>query len=410
MMYVLIKIKLSMQYYTMEDGKILLMTKLKDPLFRKYIEMLFELAEHNARYNYSIANRAEIPIHSDIFIFEHQISEIPKEVIYILEKAGVIRRHRIYDDIIEIVNPDILIDVYNLLKKSYITSDNKEEEIVNNDEILNYLVKFVEPRVIDVQGIDIVKKVMLLQLFSEKDSTIRNRIHILLIGEPGTGKTLLLQWQAKVSDGIYRSLRITSAGLSGSLRLTDFNNNEPLLMKADGRILCLDEIDKISKDNLDPLLTAMEEGIVTLSGASMDTIYSAKIRVFASSNSNKFRKELIDRFDYIKYLRKLNFNEITKVISHIIDFSTDKDKQELYFEGMNIIRNHLKKVSNFRPKIINQKSVSKAISDILSKEPVVDSVRQSQKWIRFALAYAKMRKTDVTSDLIYELYDMLKEK
>lgn len=394
----------------------LLVIKLKDPIFRKYVELLFELIESNLKYNYKIVQELGIELTSDLFIFEEQIAEIPNDVIYILEKTGVIRRNPYFNNIIEVINTDVLFDAYRSLLSAKITTqeklDRSDSELlqeVSSEDILEFLTQFVEPRIKEVQGLDKVKKIMLLQLFSERDTTMRNRIHILLLGDPGTGKTLLLQWQAKVSDGLYRSLRVTYAGLGGSVRATEFFKQEPLLKKADGRILCLDEIDKMSKEDLDPLLNAMEEGVVTLSGATMDVMYEARVRVFASANRDTFRPELKDRFDYIKYLRKLRFREISSVITHLIDFMADKDLHKLYMEGIKIIRNHIESVKNFHPKIIDPKTVSRAIIDVLTEDESADTVRHSQKWLRFVLAYARMKRANVTADLVYELYDKIKE-
>ena len=79
----------------------LLVIKLKDPIFRKYVELLFELIESNLKYNYKIVQELGIELTSDLFIFEEQIAEIPNDVIYILEKTGVIRRNPYFNNIID---------------------------------------------------------------------------------------------------------------------------------------------------------------------------------------------------------------------------------------------------------------------------------------------------------------------
>lgn len=370
----------------------------------KILEKLLEIAETYQQYNRMVIKKIGIPIMSEYFVFEDQLKGFDKEVLDKLEKAGFIRRNKYDKSIIEIAD---IYSVYKTIILSQIKNIEKKIDISVKIESLSEIAKYVEPRIKNVQGLDVVKKIMVLQLFSEKDTHMRNRIHILLLGEPGTGKSVLLQWQANV-DGLYRSLRITKAGLSGSVRLNDFMSGDPLLKKANNKILCLDEIDKISNEDLDPLLSAMEEGIVTLSGATMDTVYDAKIRVFAASNRDNFRTELLDRFDYIKRLRRLTNKEIQSVIKHLINEISDEEPRTLM--SIEFFKRLIKLRRDFHPKLVRKDLITSYILDAIEKDPKVDGVRHAQKWIRFALAYAKLKGTDVTADLIIELRNEINNK
>jgi len=265
------------------------------------------------------------------------------------------------------------------------------------------LLEYVAPHVKETPLIREIKKVMLLQLFSDGDRGIRTRIHIGIVGVPGTGKTLLLQWQADVSDGLMVSLRATSAGLSGSLNPEALQNSPPILMAADGRILCIDEADKIKQNELDPLLTAMEEGRVVLSGAQVKIEYPSRVRVFLSSNRKTFRQELIDRFDLFAFFRRYSKSEVKEVISHLVDISNNP---EIIESGNELIKKYIIYTGKFYPKIENNAEVSRVISEIVEKTNI-DSVRAGLRWLRFAYAYARINRTNITADTVWEVYNII---
>jgi len=381
------------------------------------IRILVETAEANKIYYYLKLNKYNLPVRSDLFVFLEDLPNFPESYLKKLESVGIIRRNPIFPNIIEIVDVDSVIQAINLL------SNNNSKEIIQESvrtieeierepkkDYISELLPYVAPHVEEVQGLDKVKVAMLLQLFSCRDlPNLRNRIHILLVGDPGTGKTVLLKWITDVGDGLYRSLRMTAAGLGGSLRSIAYMDNKPLLQRANGKILALDEIDKLNREDLDPLLSAMEEGIVTLSGAELDVTYEAKVRIIAAANRRtKMRPELIDRFDYYRQLRKLTKREISSVIERIVDFVSTEEKSNYLEVGKMIIKRLIRKRSKFIPKITDPDGVKNEIDNILAKTGMgLDSVRQTQKWLRFAYAYAKINKVNVNGAVVKKVYELL---
>ncbi|MGC9133277.1 MAG: AAA family ATPase [Nanopusillaceae archaeon] len=368
----------------------------------KDLKNLFEFLEYALPYYHDKAKLIGIPIYSDIIVFEDDLMGlVSQNTIRFLFDNQIARRNPYYPRIIEIVSINKLLDMINEYKRYKDLEINNSKITLKNpfDDLLQYVAPYVK----DSGIIPLVKKIMLLQLFSDGDPGFRSRIHIALLGDPGTGKTLLLQWQANVSEGIYLSLRTTSAGLSGSLNPEAFEASPPPLMAANGKILCIDEADKINNRDLDPLLSAMEEGRVILTGARMHIGYDAKVRIMISSNRTKFRPELLDRFDLVASFKTPTKKEIKDIVGHVIEHSSN---YELYNRGDDIIRSYIKFTEGFIPRIKDINGVKNAIGDII-EESKENSVRGSIKWLRFAYAYAKINKTHITDKIVYEVYDKI---
>ena len=393
-------------------------------LLLKATRHILEIAEATRHYNYNLINKNNIPIRSDIFVLESDVSHIPKNILEELEELGIIKRNPLYPFIIEIMNIDEIIEAATLSKN--MTSLPKEiNKMVNEKledvkirphnslDLIEKLLPYTAPHVENVKDIEQVKKGVILQMFSARDMpriNLRNRIHILMVGDPGTGKSLLLSWVVNASGGIYRSLKVTQAGLTGSLRWEHFIKNEPLLKKADGKILALDEIDKISKEDLDPLLTAMEEGKVTMSGAELDVKYNARVRVIAAANSiRKFRREFLDRFDLRKMLTRPNYKEISQIIDRVVTYASEDEEGRTIIMSRKLFRRLLEKRRNFQPKIIDKVGVKEEMDKIISKEGG-DTVRQIQKWLRFSFAFARLHGVNVNGEVVKKTYETLSKK
>jgi len=375
---------------------------LKDVKRLRSLKNLLEFLEYNLWYYHKLVNKANIPVYSDIIVtFDDLMSFIDEDTYKLLLENNIIRHNPINDRIIEFINIDKLIELINLITES--KSYKLPIDLLKSKNPYLELLEYVAPHVKETPLIKEIKKVMLLQLFSDGDRGIRTRIHIGIVGAPGTGKTLLLQWQTDVSNGLMISLRATSAGLSGSLNPEALHNSPPILMVADGKVLCIDEADKIRQNELDPLLTAMEEGKVILSGAQVKIEYPSRVRVFLSSNRKTFRQELIDRFDLFAFFKKYSKSEVKEVISHLVDVSNNP---EILEHGKELIRKYIEYSKKFYPKIENNTEVSKVISEIVEKTNT-DSVRAGLKWLRFAYAYARINRTNITADAVWEIYNII---
>ena len=189
------------------------------------------------------------------------------------------------------------------------------------DEILG----LIAPNII---GLDKVKRAGLYQLFA------REKVHILLLGDPATGKTDVLRSVSELAP-------VSSYGLgSGSSKagLTVVKQGKELikglLPMADQGIACIDELNLLRNTDRAGLLNAMEKGFVTYDKGDTHVRMDARINVFATANPEgdrfvgksmsilkrqlPFDSALLSRFHLVFLIRKPDTQEFLKITDKII--------------------------------------------------------------------------------------------
>ncbi len=163
------------------------------------------------------------------------------------------------------------IDVQQkVLEEIEITREDEEKikEMARDPWIREKIIASIAPA---IYGHWDIKEAIALQLFGGvpkplPDGTrIRGDIHILLVGDPGTAKSQLLQYTARIAPrGIYTSGKgSTAAGLTASV-LRDKSTGEyyleaGALVIADGGIAAIDEIDKMREEDRSAIHEALEQ-------------------------------------------------------------------------------------------------------------------------------------------------------
>lgn len=92
---------------------------------------------------------------------------------------------------------------------------------------------------------------------------------MILWGPPGVGKTTLANIISKVQDRVFYSLSAISSGVK-DVRETIDNAKRVRFFNSANPILFIDEIHRFSKAQQDSLLGAVEQGIITLIGATTE--------------------------------------------------------------------------------------------------------------------------------------------
>jgi len=112
-------------------------------------------------------------------------------------------------------------------------------------------------------------------------------IHVLFIGPPGVGKTLLLEAVSKARGAV-----MFTAGSATKAGIRD------LILSYRPRVLVIDELDKISDPkDLSVLLSLMWEGKVYVTMKTMRVSEEMRVKVFAAANRiYSLPQELLDRF------------------------------------------------------------------------------------------------------------------
>ncbi|KAL0347221.1 UNVERIFIED_CONTAM: putative DNA helicase MCM8 [Sesamum calycinum] len=174
---------------------------------------------------------------------------------------------------------------------------------------LEFIVKFSEEHGSDVfrqilhsicpsiYGHELVKAGITLALFGgvQKHSRDQNKvpvrgdIHIIVVGDPGLGKSQLLQAAASVAPrGIYVcGNATTNAGLTVAVvkdpLTSDYAFEAGAMVLADRGVCCIDEFDKMSAE-YQALLEAMEQQCVSVAKAGLVASLSARTSILAAAN------------------------------------------------------------------------------------------------------------------------------
>ncbi|CAL4901187.1 unnamed protein product [Urochloa decumbens] len=202
-----------------------------------------------------------------------------------------------------------------------------------------------------IYGHELVKAGITLALFGgvQKNSMDQNKvpvrgdIHVVVVGDPGLGKSQLLQAAAVVSPrGIYVCGNTTTkAGLTVAVvkdSLTnDYSFEAGAIVLADRGLCCIDEFDKMSAEH-QALLEAMEQQCVSVAKAGLVASLSARTSVLAAANpvgghydraktvneNLKMSAALLSRFDLVFILLDNPDEMLDKRVSdHIIALRTN---------------------------------------------------------------------------------------
>jgi len=198
----------------------------------------------------------------------------------------------------------------------------KIKELSQDPALTRKLVNSMAP---SIYGHDMVKEALLLQIFGgvrkkHDDGVVRRGdIHVLLVGDPGAAKSQMLKRMTIVAPKAryVTGKGASGAGLSATVVKDEFLQGWSLeagaLVLANKGLCCIDEMDKMAKEDTWAMHEALEQQTVTISKANIQATLRCETTVLAAANPKFGRFDpydtvanqidlpptLINRFDLI---------------------------------------------------------------------------------------------------------------
>ena len=260
-------------------------------------------------------------------------------------------------------------------------------KIIAKENPMEFLSKHICPYLVGIQW-DIVRKCSLLMGVTKDRANMRMRLHILLCGGPGTGKTEFLSWWQQKMHGVLINSELTSkTGLVGDARGKKIHPG--LLAQSNGAILLVDELDKMSIEDQNGLLQAMEEGKYVITKGKNRQTFKAEVRVIATCNNlAKIQRPLVDRFDFPFKVAKISKIQRADYVTNIIDSFMGKNAKDY----SQVVNAYLKWAQNAKTSIdtSEEPDIKNSIKDyILNADENIEGVSyRSLEFSILRIAYA----------------------
>lgn len=250
----------------------------------------------------------------------------------------------------------------------------------NKEDILDLLINSLAP---DMNYPKEIKKALLCYLV--KGSTLpngsRKDIHILIVGDPGTGKSKLCRNIIRLAETftIAEGTASTGVGLTASVVKEPLLNTNVLELGAFPKAHCghcyIDEFDKLPKEQVQILLNALESGEMYFNKSGVHKNIKTEVSLLATANPK------YDRFDPYKSLKD-QFNMVDTILSRFDLIFIREDKPNL--EQDTEIATH----------ILTQQTYGTNVSDPEST-PINDMI--SEDFLRKYLVYASQKEPQLTT-------------
>jgi replicative DNA helicase Mcm len=301
-------------------------------------------------------------------------------------------------------------------------SPEEEEKILDlakDPWIHRKIISSIAP---SIYGYEHIKEAIMYLLFggvpkSLPDITVRGEMNALLIGDPGTAKSQLLQYVARIAPrGLYTSGRgTTAAGLTAAV-LREKGGSMSLeagaLVLADKGIACIDEMDKMRPEDRVAIHEAMEQHTVSVAKGGIVATLNARTAILAAANPALGRYEphrtvaenislpvtILSRFDLIFVLRDVPNKEADEKMSeHILEIHRKGASPVEAPIGSELMRKYVSYAKTIKP-VLSHDALKRLGDFYLAMRaasesegsPVAITARQLESLVRIAEARARV--------------------
>ncbi|MCK9152294.1 minichromosome maintenance protein MCM [Methanobacterium alcaliphilum] len=293
-------------------------------------------------------------------------------------------------------------------------------ELSQDPHIYEKIIKSTAP---SIHGYRDVKEAIALQLFGgagkelDDKTRLRGDIHILIVGDPGIGKSQMLKYVSKLAPrGIYTSGKGTSGvGLTAAAVRDEFGGwslEAGALVLGDRGNVCVDELDKMREEDRSAIHEALEQQTISIAKAGIMATLNSRCSVLAAANPKFGRFDsyksiaeqielpstILSRFDLIFVVEdKPEETKDRNLARHILN--THKEDNMLYEIDPELLRKYIAYARrNIQPTltdgamdVLEEFYVSMRNSSIDEDSPVPITARQLEAIIRLSEASAKIK-------------------
>ena len=362
----------------------------------------------------------------------------PKQMLMVLE-----------DDLVDELNPGDKVRITGTLKtfreersgkfKNYIyvnhiepleqefeeleLSEEDEERILELSRDPHIHDKIINSTAPSIKGHRDVKEAIALQLFGgtvqqlEDGTRLRGDLHILIVGDPGIGKSQILKYVSKLAPrSVYTSGKGTSGtGLTAAAvrdELGGWSLEAGALVLGDQGNVCVDELDKMRSEDRSALHEALEQQTVSIAKAGIMATLNTRCSVLAAANPKfgtfdqyktlanqiDLPSPILSRFDLIFVIEdKPDVEKDRELAQHIL--KTHQYSNIAYDIEPELLRKYIAYArKNIHPvltdeanKVLEEFYVSVRTGGMEEGTPVPITPRQLEATIRLAEASAKLQ-------------------
>ena len=307
------------------------------------------------------------------------------------------------------------------LDRIFISNEDKKRilAIANMPDAYDKLIASFAPH---IYGHEIIKESILLLIVGSvtkklaDGSSRRGDINIFLVGDPGTAKSEMLKFAAKIAPrGLYTSGRgTTAAGLTAAV----IRDKSGILMLEAGAVVlgdqglvCIDEFDKIKSEDRSALHEVMEQQTCSVAKGGIVATLNARTSILSAANPkygkyDPFRNitenvdplpiPLLTRFDIIHVIRdNADSEKDNRIASHILEIHRDIEHAAQSAIEIDLFRKYLAYAKEKEPNLTTEaidilRDYYLQMRNVDSEGMITATPRQLEGLVRLATARARL--------------------